>query len=140
VIQRTADARWEGDLKAGSGHLKVGSGAFEGPYSFGTRFENAKGTNPEELLAAAHAGCFSMQLSGVLTANGTPPTSVKTTAKVTIQAGQGIISSALETVVVVPGIDQAKLSELAEKAKDICPISKAVAGIKEITVKATLKG
>jgi osmotically inducible protein OsmC len=139
AVTSTANAEWKGSLKEGSGHMRFGSGAYDCEFTFASRFETGKGTNPEELLAAAHAGCFSMQLSGLLTANGTPPTSVQTTAKVTIQAGEGITSSALETAAVVPGIDQAKLTELAEKAKEICPISKAVAGIKQITVKATLK-
>lgn len=140
AVTSTAAAEWKGSLKEGEGHMRLGGGSYDGAFTFASRFETGKGTNPEELLAAAHAGCFSMQLSGLLTANGTPPESVQTTAKVTIQAGEGITSSALETVAVVPGIDQAKLTELAEKAKEICPISKAVAGIREITVSATLKG
>lgn len=140
AVTSTAQAEWKGSLKEGAGHMKFGSGAYDCEYTFASRFETGKGTNPEELLAAAHAGCFSMQLSGLLTANGTPPASVQTTVKVTIQAGEGITTSALETVAEVPGIDQAKFAELANKAKEICPVSKALAGIREVTLNATLKG
>lgn len=139
AVTSKADAEWKGSLKEGAGHMRFGTGAYDCEFTFASRFEDGtKGTNPEELLAAAHAGCFSMQLSGLLTGNGTPPTSVRTTARVTIEAGVGITMSALETVAEVPGIDAAKFAELANKAKDICPVSKALAGIKEITLSATL--
>ncbi len=140
AVTSTADAEWKGSIKEGAGHMRFGSGAYDCEFTFASRFETGKGTNPEELLAAAHAGCFSMQLSGLLTGNGTPPTSVRTTAKVTIEAGVGITLSALETVAEVPGLDAATFAELANKAKEICPVSKALAGIKEITLSATLKG
>lgn len=140
AVTSTAQAEWKGSLKEGEGHMRLGGGSYDGAFTFASRFETGKGTNPEELLAAAHAGCFSMQLSGLLTANGTPPASVQTTVKVTIQAGEGITQSALETVAEVPGIDQAKFAEIAAKAKDICPVSKALAGIREVTLNATLKG
>ena len=140
AVTSTAQAEWKGSLKEGEGHMRLGGGSYDGAFTFASRFETGKGTNPEELLAAAHAGCFSMQLSGLLTANGTPPASVQTTVKVTIQAGEGITQSALETVAEVPGIDQAKFAEIAAKAKEICPVSKALAGIREVTLNATLKG
>lgn len=139
AVTSTADAEWKGPIKEGSGHMRFGSGAYDCEFTFASRFETGKGTNPEELLAAAHAGCFSMQLSGLLTGNGTPPTSVRTKASVTIEAGAGITRSALETVAEVPGIGRAKFLELANKAKEICPVSKALAGIKDITLDAILK-
>jgi osmotically inducible protein OsmC len=135
----TADAEWRGSLKEGSGHMRLQSKAFEGAYTFASRFESAKGTNPEELIAGAHAGCYSMQLSGLLTAAGKPPTSIHTTVKVEIIAGKGITSIALETEAVVPGIDAAAFQEAAQKAKEICPVSKALAAVGNITLKATLK-
>ena len=137
-ITSTARADWKGALKDGSGHVTFGS--FAGDYTFAGRFETGSGTNPEELLAAAHASCFSMQLSGLLTANGTPPTSIHTTVSVTIQAGTGITKSLVETEAVVPGIDPAKFEEIATKAKEICPVSRALAGIPDVTLNARLKG
>ncbi len=134
---RTANAEWKGNLKEGAGHMRFQSGAFDGPYSFASRFENGPGTNPEELIAAAHAGCFSMQLSGVLTAAGKPPTSIKTTAKVEIIAGTGITSIVLDTVAHVAGIDEKAFMEAAEKAREICPVSKALKAV-PITLKAKL--
>lgn len=134
-VVSTANAHWKGSLKEGSG--EVDFTGFKGSYTFASRFETGKGTNPEELIAAAHAGCYSMQLSGLLTAAGTPPTSIKTTAKVEIVAGKGITSIALETTGVVPGIDAAKFAEAAEKAKEICPVSQALKSVPSITLKAT---
>ena len=136
-ITSTAQAEWHGALKDGSGHIAFGS--FQGDYTFAGRFESGKGTNPEELLAAAHASCFSMQLSGLLTANGTPPASIQTKVSVTIQAGVGITKSVLDTVADVPGLDPAKFAEIATKAKEICPVSRALVGIPEITLNASLK-
>src|SRR5881396_2833425 len=112
---RTGSAVWEGTLKEGKGTMKLGSGAFEGPYSFASRFESGTGTNPEELLGAAHAGCFSMALSGRLSKNGFNPKRIQTTAKVTLDKvgeGFGITKIALETNAEVPGIDEAKFREL----------------------------
>jgi osmotically inducible protein OsmC len=137
-VTSTANAEWKGSLKQGKGHVRFGG--FEGDYTFAGRFETAHGTNPEELLAAAHASCFSMQLSGLLTANHTPPTDIRTTVKVTIQAGVGITRSAIETVAEVPGLDAAKFAEIAAQAKEICPVSRALAGIPEIVLEARLKG
>lgn len=138
VVLSTANAEWKGALKEGSGQMRFGGGAYHGDYTWAGRFETGKGTNPEELLAAAHAGCFSMQLSGVLTGAGTPPKSIRTKATVTMVHGSGITRIELTTEGVVLGIDQARFAELAEKAKDICPVSKALAAVKDIAVTAKL--
>lgn len=138
---RNAEAQWTGGLKDGKGTVKLGSGAFEGNYSFSTRFEDGKGTNPEELIGAAHAGCFSMALSAALEKAGHKPNGVHTTAKVHLgQSGDGFSISKIEldTTGDVPGIDEAAFKEQAEKAKTGCPVSKALAGA-EITLTARLK-
>lgn len=140
AVTSTANAEWKGSLKEGAGHVRFGGGSYDGEYTFASRFETGKGTNPEELIAAAHAGCYSMQLSGLLTADGTPPTAIETKASVTIVAGQGITGIVLDVEAEVPGIDQAKFTEVATKAKEICPVSKALAGVENITLNATLKG
>ena len=140
MVQRTATAEWRGGLKDGKGELKLESGAWQGGYSFGTRFENEKGTNPEELIAAAHAGCFSMALSGALGRAGFAPKRIRTMAKVTLDktaTGFGITGIHLDTEAEVPGIDAAKLNEAAEDAKRNCPVSKALAATK-ITLNAKL--
>ena len=133
-MNRTATAIWKGALKDGSGTLDTQSGALAGvPYSFKGRFEDESGksgTNPEELLAAAHAGCFAMQLSHFLAENGTPATKLDATAAVTLIPGTGITESAITLVGTVPGLDAAKFAELAQKAKDGCPVSKALGAIK----------
>jgi osmotically inducible protein OsmC len=121
--------------------MRLGSGAFEGQYSFKSRFEDGTGTNPEELIAAAHAGCFSMALSNILSQAGHPPTSVQTTAQVhfgAVEGGFGITKIDLETVGEVPGIDEAAFIKNAETAKATCPISKALAAVPEITLNAKL--
>lgn len=140
---RKANATWNGGLKGGKGSMALQSGAFEGAFSFSTRFEEEPGTNPEELVAAAHAGCFSMAFSAGLERNGTPPTSVNTTAKVHLTpaaaGGFEISKIELETVAVVPGLDDAKFQELAAAAKAGCPVSKLYAGgTAEIVLSATL--
>jgi lipoyl-dependent peroxiredoxin len=140
MATRTADAEWQGDLFNGNGTMKFGSGAFEGQYSFKSRFEDGTGANPEELIAAAHAGCFSMAFSAGLAAAGFTPTRVHTTAKVSIEkVGEGfaITKSALVTEAEVPGIDQATFDQQAAAAKSGCPVSKALAGV-EITLDAKL--
>jgi osmotically inducible protein OsmC len=129
---RSSTAEWKGTIREGSGHMVVGKNAYDGPYSFASRFEDGKGTNPEELIAAAHAGCYSMALSGGLTRAGTPPTSIATTAKVHIdqvEGGFAINKIELETVGVVPGIDQAAFEKAAEAAKAGCPVSKALSAV-----------
>jgi osmotically inducible protein OsmC len=139
---RSADARWEGTLQDGKGTMKMGGGAWEGPYSFASRFENGTGTNPEELIAAAHAGCYSMALSGALGKAGHNPESVATTAKVHIDrtdAGFRIQKIELNTEASVPGISQSDFDEIAETAKKTCPVSVALGGVGEIVLNATLK-
>jgi osmotically inducible protein OsmC len=126
---RNAEAVWEGTLKEGKGNIKLSSGAFQGAYSFGTRFESAPGTNPEELIGAAHAGCFSMALSAGLSKANISPKRIHTTAQVSLEkVGEGfkITKIKLITEGQVPGIDQAKFQEFAEKAKTGCPVSQAL--------------
>ena len=138
-MDRTATARWTGDLKSGKGNIKLGSGAFEGAYSFTTRFEGSPGTNPEELLGAAHAGCFTMQLSHTLATAGHPPTSVETKAIVHLnKVGDGfsVTGIDLETVGVVPGLSAAEFQKQAEAAKAGCIISRSLSV--PIMLKATL--
>jgi osmotically inducible protein OsmC len=129
---RRAEAEWKGNLAEGSGYLKVGSGAFEGPYSFKSRFEEGQSaTNPEELLGAAHAGCFTMALTAQLASVGITPTRIGTQAKVKLEkVGEGfsITSIELETEADIPGIDDATFQKYALEAKQNCPLSKALAG------------
>jgi osmotically inducible protein OsmC len=139
---RGASAEWKGSLKEGAGSMRLGSGAFEGAYSFVSRFENGAGTNPEELIGAAHAGCFSMALAAALGRAGFTPTSIKTTAKVhlgTTDAGPTITQIDLEVDGEVPGIDAAGFQAQAEGAKKGCPVSRALTGVSNITLKTTLK-
>jgi osmotically inducible protein OsmC len=138
---RTANALWEGDLRSGRGRMKFGGGAFEGQYSFSSRFEEGAGTNPEELIAAAHAGCFSMAFSSSLAKAGFNPTRVETNAKVHLEkVGEGfkITRINLDTVGVVPGIPEEKFMEIAEAAKKGCPVSQLLTGA-EITLNARLE-
>ena len=138
---RKADAQWEGSLQEGNGTMRLGGGAYEGPYSFKSRFEDGNGTNPEELIAAAHAGCYSMALSGALGRAGHPPTSVHTTASVHLNktdAGFRVEKIDLVTEAVVPGIDEAAFQDVAKTAKETCPISVLLSGSAEITLDATL--
>jgi osmotically inducible protein OsmC len=139
TVTSTARAQWHGSLKEGKGEMHFGRGAYKGEFTRASRFETGEGTNPEELLAAAHAGCFSMQLSGLLSTGGHPPTRIATTAHVTIVGGGvGITRIELATEAVVPGIDDKTFQETAAKAKEICPISRAVAAVKEIVLTARL--
>ena len=138
---RNASATWEGGLQKGKGSFKGESGATGGAYSFGTRFGEEKGTNPEELLAAAEAACFSMALSGGLEKNGTPATRVETKAACTVEkVGDGfqITRMRLDVRATVPNIDAAKFREIAEGTKKGCPVSKALAGIPSIEMEARL--
>lgn len=137
---RSANAVWNGTLREGNGRIAFGSGAFEGAYSFASRFEEGTGTNPEELLGAAHAGCFSMAFAAGLTKSGFPPTRVATKAHVHLdKVGEGfkITTIDLVTDAQVPKIDQAKFMEVAEGAKKNCPVSQALTGV-TITLTATL--
>lgn len=130
MTARTSSAQWRGDLKSGSGELSLGSGAFSGEYTFVSRFEEGDGTNPEELIAAAHAACFSMALSNILATAGSPATSVKTDATVHLEKVDGaatITRVVLDTVGEVPGIDEAAFLEKAEEAKKNCPVSRLLA-------------
>lgn len=127
---RKANAQWEGDLKSGKGNMALESGAYEGQFSFKTRFEDGTGTNPEELLGAAHAGCFSMQFSAMLAAEGHTPDSVKTEAKVHFAVEDTPTIERIELICRgnVPGIDEATFKEIAGKAKDACPVSRLFKG------------
>ncbi|MER8412268.1 MULTISPECIES: OsmC family protein [unclassified Mesorhizobium] len=138
---REASAKWQGTLKEGSGRLRLGSGVFEGAYSFPSRFENGPGTNPEELIAAAHAGCFSMALSAILGNANHVPTSISTVAKVHLgatAAGPTITRIELETEAEVAGLAEDEFERLAQSAKAGCLVSRALAGVSQITLKATL--
>lgn len=137
---RRADAIWEGNLKDGKGRMKLGSGAFEGPYSFSSRFEEGLGTNPEELIGAALAGCFSMALAHGLAQAGYLPKRVSTNARVKIEKieeGFKITSILLDTEADVPGIGEQAFMEKAEITKKTCPVSKALTGT-EIILQAKL--
>lgn len=137
---RTANAAWKGSLKEGNGTMRLGSGAYEGSYSFGSRFGEEPGTNPEELIAAAHAGCFSMALAAGLGKAGYSPQSVKTSAKAHLEkVGEGFKITRIELTTEgdVPDIDAATFAEAAESAKANCPVSQALAGV-EILLEATL--
>ena len=134
-----ATATWNGTLKEGSGTMKGGNGFFDAPFSFLSRFEGGtKGTNPEELIGAAHAGCFSMFLAAQLTTAGHPPTSIETTATVHLGAGPTVTKIELETVAKVPGVAQALFDEKVAFTKANCPISKALAAVPEFTVNVKL--
>ncbi len=137
MATRTSTAEWKGTLKEGSGTMSLASGAYSGPFSFASRFESAKGTNPEELIGAAHAGCFSMYLSLLLTTAGHPPTRISTSAAVHLGEGPTINLIELTTEAVVPGLSEAAFKQHAEAAKKDCPVSKALAG-PQITLKAKL--
>ncbi len=137
-----ATAVWEGKLRDGKGSFKGDSGAFSGAYSFRTRFEGVKGTNPEELIAAAHAACFSMALSAGLEKAGTPATRIETRASCTLEMVEGaakITRIELATRGQVPGIDQARFQQAAEDAKNGCPVSKLLKGNVELKLEAKLK-
>ncbi len=144
MAARTANALWEGSINEGRGQMSLGSGAFEGNYSFQSRFgEGENGTNPEELIAAAHAGCFTMALSLVLGEGGNEPESLQTQAKVSLRnledTGPTITKIALTTRGRVPGIDQEAFEKAATTAKETCVVSRALAGVEEITLDATLE-
>jgi osmotically inducible protein OsmC len=139
---QSASAEWNGTLKEGAGRMRVGTGAVDGPYTFASRFETGKGTNPEELIGAAHAGCFSMALAAALGRAGHTPTSIRTNAKVhlgTSEAGPTITRIELEVEGQVPGLTAAQFQEFAEGAKKGCVVSRALAGVQNITLNATLK-
>lgn len=138
---RNAQSVWEGNLQKGKGQMKLGSGACDVPFSFSTRFEEEPGTNPEELIGAAHSGCFSMFLSAVLSKAGFPPNKIETSAQVhlgQIDGAPWITKIHLTCRADVPNVDEATFMEQVEASKTGCPVSKALAGVKEITVDAQL--
>jgi len=138
---RNAEAEWNGSIMDGKGNMRLGSGAFEGAYSFQSRMEEGKGTNPEELIGAAHAGCFSMALSAALGKAGFEPKSIHTKAAVKFdKQGEGFAITRIDltTDAEIPKIDDAKFQEIANAAKENCPVSKALAGT-EIHLQANLK-
>jgi lipoyl-dependent peroxiredoxin len=144
MAARTANAIWEGSINEGRGEMSLGSGAFQGAYSFQSRFgDEDAGTNPEELIAAAHAGCFTMALSLVLGQGGNEPESLRTQARVTLRnledTGPTITKIALQTTGRVPGLDQEAFQKAAEQAKETCVVSRALAGVQEFALEATLK-
>ncbi len=141
MVKRTAQAIWEGTLKGGKGTVEFGGGAFKGNYSFASRFENGTGTNPEELIAAAHAGCFAMALSGVLVENGYSPEKVEVSAKISLEKeGEGfkISASHLDCKATVPGLSERDFLPQAESAKKNCPVSILLSNI-PITLDARLE-
>ena len=141
MATRNGSAEWHGDVKAGNGTVTVGEQAWTGNYSFQSRFEDGQGTNPEELLAASHAGCFSMALSLMLGQDGHEPEAIRTTAKTTMRQVEGaptITRIELETEGTVPGIDQQQFEQYAQQAKEGCVVSRALAGVGEMTVTARL--
>lgn len=141
MATRNGSAEWKGDLKGGSGTLRVGDGVFEGAYSFSSRFEEGEGTNPEELIGAAHAACFAMALSLILGEDDHPPESIRAEAKVQLRIIDELPTIAridLEVEGAVPGIDEEAFRGYAEKAKDGCVVSRALAGVPEIELSARL--
>lgn len=137
---RTAQATWEGDLKGGKGSFQLPTQGYDVPFTRASRFEDGEGSNPEELIGAAHAGCFSMFLSGLLSKEGHAPTRIQTTANVTIETtddGPTITTIALVTEAEVPGIDEDTFQDLVSESKAKCPVSKALAG-PDISVEASL--
>jgi lipoyl-dependent peroxiredoxin len=138
---RSGTAEWHGDVESGSGTVTVGDGVFEGAYSYDSRFGEGKGTNPEQLIAAAHASCFTMALSNVLSAAGHPPESLRTNARVQLRNLDGVPTLAritLDTEGRVTGIDERQFQAYADEAKRVCPVSRALAGIPEIVLTAKL--
>ncbi|MDO5498927.1 MAG: OsmC family peroxiredoxin [Propionibacteriaceae bacterium] len=143
MATRNGSAIWKGDLQTGTGQVTVGNGVHTGEYSFKSRFEDGGGTNPEELIAAAHAACYSMQLSALLADRGAPATSVDTDAVCALRNVDGlptITSISLTTVGEVPGLSETDFQEVAEEAKGVCLVTRALAGVKEVTLKAKLRG
>jgi osmotically inducible protein OsmC len=142
MATRNATARWSGTLQEGNGTMSLGSGAFTGPYTFKSRFEEGEGTNPEELIGAAEAGCFSMWLGNVLAESGTPAESIDTQARVHLRQQDGMPTITRIDLVTrgrVPGIDEARFQDAAREAKENCVISRALAGVAEFTLEATLE-
>jgi lipoyl-dependent peroxiredoxin len=141
MTARNGSAEWRGNVESGSGRITVGDGVFEGPYSFASRFEDGEGTNPEQLIAAAHAGCFTMALSNLLSEEGHTPDLLRTAARVQLRNIDGaptLTRIDLETEGRVPGLEESEFRRRAEQAKEICPVSRALAGIPEMGLTARL--
>jgi osmotically inducible protein OsmC len=141
MATRNGSAQWSGDLQQGNGTLQVGDGVFEGSYSFSSRFEEGPGTNPEELIAAAHAACYAMALSNILASNGHTPDSVDASARVQLRQVEGAPTIAridLEVDAKVPGLDEQAFQRHAQEAKEGCPVSRALGGVPEIGLQARL--
>jgi osmotically inducible protein OsmC len=141
MTARNGTAEWRGDVESGSGRITVGNGVFEGPYSFASRFEEGDGTNPEQLIAAAHAACFTMALSSLLSGEGHGPESLRTAAQVhlrIIDDSPTLARIDLETEGSVSGLEESEFRRYAEQAKETCPVSRALAGIPEIGLTARL--
>jgi len=141
MTARNGSADWHGDVRTGSGTITVGDGVFSGPYSYDSRFGEHQGTNPEQLIAAAQAGCFTMALASKLATGGHPPELLRTNATVHLRMQDGAITLArlaIETEGRVKGIDEQQFSQYAEDAKATCPVARALSGIPEIVLKATL--
>ena len=141
MATRNGSAEWRGDLQQGSGNLTVGDGVFQGNYSFASRFEEGEGTNPEELIAAAHAACFAMALSNILAENGHTPDAVRAQARVHLRNVEGAPTLAridLDVQAEVPGLDQEAFQRHAQEAKEGCPVSRALAAVPEIALNARL--
>lgn len=137
MVIRDSSAVWEGNLVDGKGQMRLGSGAYEGAYTRASRFEDGPGTNPEELIGAAHAGCFSMFLAAILAKSGHTATQINTNARVHLGDGPKITLIELSTTGIVPGIDESTFTDFAEQAKKGCPVSQALASV-EITLTASL--
>lgn len=135
--QRSSTATWEGDLQQGEGSMVIGDDVYEGAFTYASRFEHGEGTNPEELIGAAHAGCYAMALSNDLAGDGHEPTRVSATATVHLEDAE-ISRIDLEVEAEVPGLDEESFLEYAEDAKENCPVSQALAAVPEITLSATL--
>jgi lipoyl-dependent peroxiredoxin len=143
MTARNGSAEWHGNLEGGSGTITVGEGVFEGPYSYDSRFGEGQGTNPEQLIAAAHAGCFTMALSSILSGAGHAPDSVHTSARVQLRNIDGAPTLAridLDTEGRVTGVDEQQFQRYADEAKATCPVARALAGIPEIVLTAKLAG
>jgi len=137
-IIRTSQARWEGNLARGNGTMKLGSGFFQGPFTFASRFENGKGTNPDELVGAAIAGCYSMFLSALLAGDGYAPDSIESSAAVHLGDGPAITRIELVSRACVEGVSADEFAEYAANAKANCPVSRALSAVPEITLDARL--
>lgn len=143
MATRNGCAVWRGDLQSGTGEITIGNGVYQGNYSFQSRFEDGAGTNPEELIATAHAGCYSMQLAAMLAEAGSPAASVETDAVCALRNVDGqptIVKITLRTVGEVPGMSDEEFQKIASDAKEACLVTRALAGVPDVELNASLKG